>query len=831
MDERLKRAFHDFSALSKTEKQKRVVHWVKTSNAKLIPLLKEIASSDPEVQIRYLARKGLHHLNQRAGSEDSQSQLFKNFDEVKTLLSANNPSQTSKCLEAAYKQFPEETQAFVEETLPKLTDPYLVSSYLLTLGRLGNESNLEFLKNYVEAADARVRASAVEALGLLALPEATPYLIRALSEEDNRVRANAIRALKSQGRRPVFVALKQMAQAEKVWMRDSAAFAIGEYKSEEALEVLAILLNDPMESVRRMAYRSLEKLSSSQVIKAEMLLKSLENLKTQESILDFLQLSDDQQQEESNQLHSEDSRQRLLEINKIVNEALSERYRELEERLVVEEDNFVCASLILALGRVGQESAVNLIKSFLKSSVPRLRANAIEALASFSKVEYLPEVLLHLNDSNNRARANAILALSKMPYVNVYQALEEMVSSDQKLDLQSAFYVITELNDDPSRALLETVIQNCADAHLLDNLKSHLEMISEEYPKAEELLKTYASKLQINESEEEVGPEQEELTGGMSEVDFEGFTPDDLKEVKVESVEMDGFLKASPEQKVLMLEFMKTEISQEHYTILRMAAKDKDFQVKCLARIALNAYKGQDFEDVNLDGIEIGQNGILKKNIHGFLPSVGVERKKVQYEGELTIPQLNMELQRRAQFVKDGGSWQGRFTEDFPLLSALRLDTQEMLCTILGEDQFQLQYAGLCYFSPSFKPFLEGVKSLDGMNYENFIQLNTVKSVLLAEMNPDPVTEMLCSTASPKYLLYLITQSSFLLFLRYTLAYRRAEYVKIDRELILGSEIKKQGNDNQVLLQLKDKTVLELPKLQLKGAQDLQALLNGTSKD
>ena len=67
------------------------------------------------------------------------------------------------------------------------------------------------------------------------------------------------------------------------------------------------------------------------------------------------------------------------------------------------------------------------------------------------------------------------------------------------------------------------------------------------------------------------------------------------------------------------------------------------------------------------------------------------------------------------------------------MLSALRMDTQEMLANMLGDEQFDIQACGLCYFSPTYKPFLEGLKSLDGVNYENFVQLNMINSMLLRE--------------------------------------------------------------------------------------------------
>ena len=134
---------------------------------------------------------------------------------------------------------------------------------MIAIGKVGLASDFNVVLNFIDHADSRVRASVIESLGTLGVREVLPYLIRALGDKDNRIRANAVRALKLQGRKIVFESVKEMVRSEEIWMRISAAYAIGEYKSEEILEVLSVLLVDKNQAVKKMAYKSLQKLDEN----------------------------------------------------------------------------------------------------------------------------------------------------------------------------------------------------------------------------------------------------------------------------------------------------------------------------------------------------------------------------------------------------------------------------------------------------------------------------------------------------------------------------------------------------------------------------------------
>ena len=144
-----------------------------------------------------------------------------------------------------------------------------------------------------------------------------------------------------------------------------------------------------------------------------------------------------------------------------------------------------------------------------------------------------------------------------------------------------------------------------------------------------------------------------------------------------------------------------------------------------------------------------------------------------------------------------------------------------MLSDMLGDDQFEIQEYGLCYFSPPYKPFLDGVKSLDGVNYENFVQVNMINSMLLRQNEYDHVSSLITSIAAPKYLMLIVSKNHVFLFLRYTLAYRRAEFVKFPLRLVSGVNLLTEGHFHQIIVTLNEDCELILPRIQKTNSEGL----------
>lgn len=137
----------------------------------------------------------------------------------------------------------------IERTLRDYRDPYVRSAALLTLGQLSMGASRELIKKYLKDNDARIRASAVEALGrhLSAAPETIRDLMSYLDDENNRVRANAVIALYPYARDEALTSLHGLVTSPRKWYRASAAYCVGELQYPEIMAKLVPLMNTEQE--------------------------------------------------------------------------------------------------------------------------------------------------------------------------------------------------------------------------------------------------------------------------------------------------------------------------------------------------------------------------------------------------------------------------------------------------------------------------------------------------------------------------------------------------------------------------------------------------------
>lgn len=827
MDKRLNVVMREFSALSNEARKKRLISWVKKGTFSIIPILKKISSDDPDVQIRYLARKGIYHLNQRFEEKQYEFTEAASLEDIIQEFDSGSHSRVSAMAEFCVFYSRLEVLPFLRNYLNDVEDPFIVSSCIGLLGKIGKDEDYQLVEDYLNADDSRVRASVIEALSSIDPDRCLPYLLKHIGDDDNRIRAVALQCLRFRNKVVVFRSLEEMSKSPHVWMRSSAAYALGEYKSNEPLSFLLSLLQDDNEVVKKMAYKSLNRMSANGNPTAQEIVKKYGELSEKESIADFFQLMESKVSREENLLNSDDSRTRLIEINKITQERIKDRYHELETRLLIEDDNYVIASLILSLGFVRKESSIELIQAYLNSNIPRLRANAIESLSHFHEQRYLTKVLLNLEDSNNRARANAVLALRDFIYVDKYRVLLDMIESEQLLMQQSAFYAITELSHDDYFSLLECLLQRVTDTDLLSSIQDFLLMKKDD----SEICRSLIVESKPEEGSREKFEEMVELETQVMEQgldsseyvheDFDGFMPDDLEEKSFEAIQLDGFLNSNAETKVQMIEFMKINKDQSHFDVLKYAEKDKDFQVKCLAKMALKLYSSDDYSDSQVSDVVVRKDGSVQVVDKSFIAEIGLKIKKVDYDGGEQIDFLNQDLLKRDEHFKQSGVWRGQFSDQFVMLNAMRLDTQHMIQQILGPDRAKIQSVSIAYYSPSYKAYREGKKSLDMVQHENFIQLNTFKTQVVTQVELSPTDHMICSCASPKYMLIIQKEDKLILFLRQLLQFQTADYVEIPTSWIEDLQSKVEGSRHHLDLVLKDGISLRIPNI---NAIDSQAI-------
>lgn len=132
-------------------------------------------------------------------------------------------------------------------------------------------------------------------------------------------------------------------------------------------------------------------------------------------------------------------------------------------------DSKVQAKILTALGLIHRKESIEYIAKGLRSQDGRVRANAVESLASYDLRE--PEAVRYfeplLRDENNRAAANAILALYSYDRDQAVAALQKMLKAKEERKRSSAAFIIGELQDPLLMQGLITMINTEQDRDVL----------------------------------------------------------------------------------------------------------------------------------------------------------------------------------------------------------------------------------------------------------------------------------------------------------------------------------------------------------------------------
>ncbi len=120
--------------------------------------------------------------------------------------------------------------------------------------------NTLFIENAMRDGDPKVRASAIEGLGLSGRRAEPAILLEALADLDPRVRANALLARYRLGDKSSLLPLTEMAAQGESDAREAAIWALGETRDLQCLTPLESLRSDPSERVRASVEEALTKL-------------------------------------------------------------------------------------------------------------------------------------------------------------------------------------------------------------------------------------------------------------------------------------------------------------------------------------------------------------------------------------------------------------------------------------------------------------------------------------------------------------------------------------------------------------------------------------------
>lgn len=783
------------------QRERAVQALVRSRDVRAVELLQRVVSEDESVAVRYLAKKGLFYLRKGLGEEGAADVPEEGAAapsgleaKLKAILEKGSDAQKIKLLRGLTSKKLTKALPILKVHPIEADNPEVRSNYVLTIGILGGENELSFVKDFLEDEDPRVRANTVEALEFLGTPKAYPLVVKTLSDPDNRIRANAIKALRHYGKVNCLALLGKMMEGKKLWMRDSAAYALSLLGGEDSLPLLVKAMKDPEPSVQDKARKGLERLADKGIRDAAEALRNFPKDRGEHSVEAFFEEDGPEMSfvvPEDDPLHADDPQERLRAVTEIVETRATDRMDDLMAAARGEGDGFVRAKMVIELGRLGGADLVQELQGFLKDPMDRVRANAVEAMAMADRDAAQPLLVGMLEDKNNRVRANAVVALRDYEHVSVVPCLRNMLGSPEVLMRKSAFYAITEVDTDEVGPLVEQLLSD-EDEDLRQKARGFVEMSAAdgigwalEIQKARE-----------GAGEPDEGPVDFEEFAAQEEADEDADSKALMSRASAEGAreKLARFRGLDVEGKRMMIEEAKNDIGLESYFFLREAVEDANFEIKIQAKMALRNFD-EDFiqvadEDTGLEAL--------------FRPP---EVQTMDYKGMKQATELTKDLNTRIQTAEQRGYWEGPFPTEYPILNALRDDTRENLQAIIAGEEIDRVF--LCYQNDRLAPFRQGKKSLDSNRYSTIVGLGQATS----RVAPASFHGTFMHTLKrPIYLLALCLESRLVLFLRGWFETTRCAYVEVAWPAIDQVEAEKVGDVTSVKIQVMGELV-EIPEL------------------
>ncbi|MBI4870737.1 MAG: HEAT repeat domain-containing protein [Candidatus Riflebacteria bacterium] len=185
-------------------------------------LLRQLADGDPDVDVRYHARRLLAELRQdgtRAAPLPEQP-----------LEALGNPAAREAALRALLARPDPAAAPELVRLLETEDSPRTLASVIAALGKCGTDQHVGSLRPFLRHANQRIVANAVEAIYAMAGEESLPFLVPLVDSPDNRVAANVLVALASVHPEAVVHRVALMARSSRLAMRASAVWSMEQFE-------------------------------------------------------------------------------------------------------------------------------------------------------------------------------------------------------------------------------------------------------------------------------------------------------------------------------------------------------------------------------------------------------------------------------------------------------------------------------------------------------------------------------------------------------------------------------------------------------------------------
>ena len=412
MNEQIAKIIRSWRDAPKLDKLSLVRDIVKTGQKDGIKLLSQIVSRDNDIEVRQSARKAYNVLhrycfgeNQNIPESSEKSEKI-SLEMLYNMLADGDPDQEFEALIYLQENPIIEVIDYLREHYKSYGDDRVKATLVKTIGMQGSSVDVPIVYTFLEDESPRVRANAIEELEYINHPNTYSIYVQWLSDSDNRVKANCIKALRRLGSSNVNKILEDMLHSDYVAYKESALYVISLSPSTSGLYLIQDFLSHELDvSLIENAINIIQDFVEHNIEGAD---HYIDEYYGDHSYLEYDEVIDCGFDEKD--LESNDPDIVLRALSRILENQYVDFGPQLISILEIHSKNSKISSyLIRILGELKLKEFLPQILPYLNSDDARVRANTVETIGYFGKAEIFLEKFL--KDTNNRVRANAIIAL------------------------------------------------------------------------------------------------------------------------------------------------------------------------------------------------------------------------------------------------------------------------------------------------------------------------------------------------------------------------------------------------------------------------------------
>lgn len=332
---------------------------------------------------------------------------------------------------------------YLVRMLDREDNNYVIATLIKVIGKQAQPKTIDFIRPYLSYTDSRIRANAVDALSHFDEERIFDIIAPHLSDPDKRVCANAVRAIWKFNPAKSLMKLEDLIRDDSASVRRSVLFVLDEIEDLRIRKIVKIALSDEDPEIKNKA-EALEK---------KLVLKFAEDEETTAQ-------PEDEFSQIVSQYYITNSKGKLESLKAIEKSGEQGFVKPLIDYLPHEENDFVVASIVLTLGKLGGSEVVPALREALSHENHRVRANAVEALSYTGDKQVFFYIADCFHDSDNRVQANVAKALWMLSPQQCLDKLRQMAVSSKQLDRLSAVYALSVIGTPMCKILLKDLTKD-----------------------------------------------------------------------------------------------------------------------------------------------------------------------------------------------------------------------------------------------------------------------------------------------------------------------------------------------------------------------------------